>query len=169
MILKKKTLIGETETAGELHDRLALLGAEALIEGVRLIMEGKATRVPQNDALATYAPKLSKKDGEIDWEQSAQEIFNRIRGFNPWPCCYCHIPDRKHSTLRILKASVEVGNGNPGEVLDVKGTEGPLIACGVDALRLIDVQPEGKRIMTGREYICGHALQIGEMLRKNDE
>ena len=115
--------------------------------------------------MATYAPKLSKKDGEIDWTQPAQDIHNKIRGFNPWPCCFCHVPDKKHDTLRILAAGVEEGAGKPGEVLDVKGS-GPLIACGSGALRLREVQPQGKRVMHGRDYICGHALQRGEVLGK---
>ena len=165
IILQRGTLIGTEETAGELHDRLAVMGAELLLEAVRLIRDGAVPREPQDESQASYAPKLSKRDGEMDWNCTAQELHNRVRGFNPWPCCFCHVPDRKHATLRVLRAAVEDGAGRPGEILDVKG-DGPLVACGEGALRLLEVQPEGKRIMTGREYICGHALQVGEILRK---
>ena len=164
IILQRSIDIGADETAGELHDRLGPLGAELLVQAVREIRCGCAERTPQDDALVTYAPKLSKRDGEIDWHMAVRDIHNRVRGFNPWPCCYCHVPDRKHSTLRVLRAAEESGDGIPGEVLDVKGA-GPLVACGGGALRLLNVQPEGKRVMTGREYICGHALQVGEILK----
>jgi methionyl-tRNA formyltransferase len=164
ILAQRAILIDADETAGMLHNRLGVLGAELLRETVGDIAAGRAVRTPQNHDIATYAPKLSKKDGEIDWGMSAREIHNRVRGFNPWPCCFCHIPDRKHSVLRVLKSQVEDGTGAPGAVLDVKG-EGPVIACGDGALRLLDVQPQGKRVMTGREYICGHALQVGEVLR----
>jgi len=165
IILERTVWIGAEETAGELHDKLAVAGAELLSEAVHDIKAGCAPRIPQDESMASYAPKLSKKDGEIDWTQTAEDIHNKIRGFNPWPCCFCHVPDKKHDTLRILAAGVEEGAGRPGEVLDVKG-RGPLIACGSGALRLREVQPQGKRVMHGRDYICGHALQRGEVLGK---
>jgi methionyl-tRNA formyltransferase len=163
IILKRTVWIGDDETAGELHDRLAVAGAELLSEAMHDIKAGCVPRISQDESKATYAPKLSKKDGAIDWTLAAYDIHNKIRGFNPWPCCFCHVPDKKHDMLRILSSGVEDGCGSPGEVLDVKG-DGPLIACGSGALRLLKVQPQGKRVMSGREYICGHALQRGEML-----
>jgi len=165
IILQSSTPIGENETAGELHDRLAVMGADLLVEAVRKIAAGTAERVAQDHTAASYAPKLSKHDGEMDWNLSSRELHNQVRGFNPWPCCFCHVPERKHSTLRVWRALAEDGTGRPGEILDVKG-DGPLVACGSGALRLLEVQPEGKRIMTGREYICGHSLRVGEILRK---
>ncbi len=164
IILRRTIWIGAEERAGELHDHLAVAGAELLCEAVRDIQAGCSQRTAQDESLATYAPKLSKQDGLIDWTQSASKIHNRIRGFNPWPCCFCIMPGKGQKRLRVLAARIEDGCGEPGEVLDVKG-EGPLVACGVGAVRLLEVQPQGKRVMHGRDYVCGHSLQIGDTLR----
>ncbi len=163
MIAKRVVPIAPSETAGELHDRLGVIGAELLCEVVRDLQTGRATRTPQDESEATYAPKLTKQDGRIDWTRSADAIYNRIRGFNPWPCCFCVVPAGGGHTLRVLRAQTEEGDGRPGEVLDVKG-EGPLVACAEGAVRLMDVQPEGKRVMRGDAYVCGHALQRGDLL-----
>lgn len=162
IIAQRVVPIEETDTAGQLHDRLAGVGASLLCEVVRDIVAGRSERRPQDESLATYAPKLAKSDGKIDWTRSAGDIYNRIRGFNPWPCCYCTLPDTRDS-LRVLSSRVESCTGAPGEVMDVKG-DGPLVACGDDGLRLLEVQPQGKRAMRGTAYLCGHALQLGDRL-----
>lgn len=164
ILAQRAVSIGDAETAGMLHDRLATVGADLLCAVVQDLAAGRVQRIPQNDACATYAPKLRKQDGKIDWTQSAEAIYNRIRGFNPWPCCFCVVPGDPPHRLRVLAARLEQGDGTPGEVLDVKG-EGPLVACGDGAIRLVEVQPEGKRAMGGESYLCGHALQRGEQLR----
>ncbi len=163
IILKRTVWIGADETAGELHDKLAVAGAELLCEALHEIMGGCAPQIPQDESMATYAPKLRKQHGLIDWMKSAKEIHDRIRGFNPWPCCFCMMPGGGQKRLRILVARIEDGNGLPGEILDVKG-DGPLVACGTGAVRLMEVQPQGKRVMHGKDYICGHSLQKGETL-----
>jgi methionyl-tRNA formyltransferase len=106
---------------------------------------------------------LTKEDGRIDWPQPAAMIRNRIRGFVPWPGCYCEAPDGSDHRLRVIKARVEPRNGVPGTVLEVRG-DGPLVACGEEALRFLDVQPEGKKPMTGVAYLSGHKLRVGELL-----
>ena len=168
IILQRMVTIDSDDTAGFLHDRLAVAGAELLREAIHSIIDGRARRTPQNSGLASYAPKLSKRDGLIDWTMAADEIYNRVRGFNPWPCCFTRINDVRQKTLRVLVAAVEDKEGQPGEVLDVKG-EGPLVACGHKSLRLLKVQPEGKRVMSGAEYICGHALQVGDFVGDRNE
>ena len=110
---------------------------------------------------ATYVRKLKKSDGQIDWSLPAEQIRNRVRGFNPWPSCFCEAPRGSGARLKILSARVEEGHGTPGEVLNVAG-DGPLVATGENALRLVDVQPEGKKNMPGSAYLRGHRLQIGE-------
>ncbi len=162
IIAQRSVVIGDRETGGMLHDRLAKVGAELLLEVIDDIAAGSVTCRKQDENQATFAPKLSKSDGKIDWTQSARDLYNRIRAFNPWPCCTCLLPD-SGDQLRILMANVEHVEGSPGEVLDVKG-DGPLIACGSDGLRLIEVQPQGKRPMSGSAYLCGHALQLGDVL-----
>lgn len=163
MITQRAIPIKPAETAGELHDRLGVLGSELICEVVRDIRAGRATRTPQDESQATYAPKLTKQDGRIDWTHSADAIYNRIRGFNPWPCCYCIVPAGGGHKLRVHRAQIEAGDGRAGEVLDVKG-DGPLVACAGGAIRLLDVQPEGKRVMRGDAYVCGHTLQLGDLL-----
>jgi methionyl-tRNA formyltransferase len=163
MIAQRMVSIERADTASTLHDRLGAVGAALLCEVVRDLQAGCATRTPQDASQATYAPKLTKHDGRIDWTHSADAIYNRIRGFNPWPCCYCVVPAGGVHKLRVLSARIENGEGRPGEVLDIKG-DGPLVACADGAVRLLDVQPEGKRVMRGNAFVCGHTLQRGELL-----
>ena len=118
---------------------------------------------PQKESEATYAPKLKKEDGWIEWERSASEIKCRLRGFLPWPGTYCEVPEGSDHFLKISKARVEKAQGRPGIVLQDHG-EGPLVACGEDALRLLEVQPEGKKPMPGASYLNGHRLKTGELL-----
>lgn len=152
------------DTAGTLEPRLAELGAGLTRETIEGLAAGRLTARPQDDRLATYAPKLSKGDGRIDWTLTATDIANRIRGFNPWPCGYCLAPSRGRDAdsalLRILMARVEEGKGQPGALLDVSGA-GPLVATGGGAVRLLEVQPAGKRKMSGAAYVCGHRLSVG--------
>ncbi|MBT3191207.1 MAG: methionyl-tRNA formyltransferase [Verrucomicrobia bacterium] len=163
IVLQRTIPIGPADTAGRVHDNLADAGAALLCEAVHAIQAGNAPRVCQDESRATYAPKLKKEDGRIDWTQSAEAIYNRVRGFNPWPCCTCAVPGARAHTLRVLTARLEDESGAPGEVLDVKG-DGPLVACGTGALRLLEVQPQGKRVMQGCAYVCGRSLQRGEIL-----
>lgn len=168
IISQQSMPIGSDETAGMVHDHLANVGASLLCEVVRDIHAGNVVSRPQDESQATVAPKLSKSDGEIDWTQPAEAIYNRVRGFNPWPCCFCSMPNGVKGTLRVKMAQLETGGGVPGDVLSLKG-DGPVIACGEGALRLLDVQPEGKRVMAGRAFLCGHTLAVGDSLLATSE
>jgi methionyl-tRNA formyltransferase len=161
IIAQRSIPIGRDETAGMVHDHLAKVGASLLCEVVKDLLADKVDSRSQCEAEATYAPKLKKRDGEIDWTLPAEAIYNRVRGFNPWPCCYCFMPHGINGTLRVKMARLESGNGAPGEVLSIKG-DGPVIACGVGALRLLEVQPEGKRSMAGSAFVCGRSLAVGD-------
>lgn len=171
IILQKEIAIDPDDTAGSLHDRLAKEGAAVLAEAVENIRMGRVTRTPQTEAEATFAPKLSKKDGRIDWTRPAEEIYNRVRGFNPWPVCWClpkGITDRAiekgGARLRVLKVCIEDAEGGPGEVMDVSG-DGPLVAAGDKAVRLLEVQPEGHKVMNSAAYLHGHAMQVGDIIQ----
>jgi methionyl-tRNA formyltransferase len=158
--------IAPDDTGGALHDKLAVVGAELLVTTIRDIEAGRASRTAQVHEEATYARKLTKQDGRLEWSQAAGELHNHVRAFNPWPCCQC-LPaglDEARGLLRVLATRVEVGNGEPGCVLDVTG-DGPLIACGDGAIRLLEVQPPGKRRMAGSDYLRGHGIAVGEMFR----
>ncbi len=166
MIDRRVVGIEPEDTGGTLHDRLASVGADLLVSTVYDLAAGRAVRTPQDHAGATYARKLAKQDGRLAWSVSARDLHNRVRGFNPWPCCHCLPPgdDGSRGPLRVLVSRVEAGIGPPGELIDV-GEAGPLVACGTDALRLVEVQPAGKRRMSGSEFLRGHRIEVGEQFQ----
>ncbi len=165
IIAQKSLPIGSDATAAEIHDNLAEIGAEELTKTVTAIRNGIISRIPQNDAEATYAPKITKQDGKIDWTQTAVDVHNRVRGFNPWPCCFCIVASgvKTDARLRVLSSSVVDSEGEPGKILDVDAA-GPVIACAKGAVRLDKVQPAGKKPMSGSDYIRGHNLSIDSVL-----
>jgi methionyl-tRNA formyltransferase len=152
------------DTGGSLEVKLAAAGARLLAEVLDDIRGGRAARTPQDETAATFAPQLSKADGRIAWTQRAVEIHNRVRAFHPWPGCYCEDPHGPGRRLRVLRSRVEDARGEPGRVLEAAG-EGPLVGAGERALRLLEVQPEGKPAMAGSAYLRGHALAEGATLR----
>ena len=160
-ILQESTAIGPDDTAESLAPRLAEIGARLMVKTVDLMQEGRAPRIPQDHAAATYVHKLTKEDGRIDWSLPAETIRNRVRGFTPWPGCFCPTAPGSKKSLKIRSVRVEAGTGPPGSVLAVGG-DGPLLATGEHALRLLEVQPEGKRPMTGAAFLQGHPLQPGD-------
>lgn len=158
IILQRPVAIGPDDTAASLEPVLAQNGAELLMDAVEQIRTGTVLRTVQNDEEATLVNKLTKDDGRLDWTLPAQTLRNRIRGFTPWPGCYCDLPDGQR--LKVLNAAVESGSGAPGEVLETKGS-GLLVAAGMDALRLLCVQPAGKCAMDGAAYLRGYPIQPG--------
>jgi methionyl-tRNA formyltransferase len=140
--------IGATETAGELHDRLAALGGQVLAEHLGDIVDGRLEAVEQDEALATYAPKINKQDAEIDWTLPAAEIARRTRAYNPFPGAFTHCRDTR---IKVWRAAATDGAGAPGEVLQFNG-ESILVACGEGALRLEELQLPGKRRASPREF-----------------
>jgi methionyl-tRNA formyltransferase len=168
IILQSETAVGPEEDAGTLHDRLAATGAELLARTLDLVRAGHPPRRPQREEDATPAPKLRKEDGEIDWRRDAGSLYNRIRGFHPWPGSYTGLPGPTGGVLKVLKARPEKGRGGtrqaPGTVVEAAG-EGPLVETGEGgALRLLVVQAEGGRPMAGRDYLLGHGLREGDVL-----
>ncbi len=157
ILKQKRVAIDPQDTGGTLHDKLASRGAELLGETIEDIRNGIARRIPQRAAEATIAPKLSKADGRIDWTMSAARICDRVRGFNPWPCCYCGEPGAVSGMLKVLRAGAEPGaGGQPGDILAWENA-GPLVAADGGAVRLLEIQPGGGKAMSGSEYVRGHA------------
>lgn len=156
IIAQEEELISPEDTSASLGKRLAGRGAKLLIETIEMIRRGNMPGTKQDEALATYAPRLKKSDGLIDWSRPAAELSNRIKGFQPWPCCYFILKDK--STVRVLCARVEAdGSAAPGTVLEARG-EGPLIQAGGGSLRLLEVQTEGRKQMSGSAYLCGNRI-----------
>jgi methionyl-tRNA formyltransferase len=144
------------DTAGSLHDRLAQCGADLLARTIEVLRQGLIRRLPQNEAEATFAPRIKKTDGRMDWRLPAALLHNRVRGFNPWPGCFCELAPV--GGVRVLKTRVEAGrSASAGAVLEAAGA-GPLIQAGQDALRLLELQPEGRKVMSGAAFLRGHPL-----------
>jgi methionyl-tRNA formyltransferase len=152
ILLQSKIEILPNETGGSLHDRLAQLGPDATMKSLELLRVGTAPRVPQNSAAASCAPKLKRHDGEIDWSEPAEIIERRIRAFNPWPGAFMKLAGRN---LKIFSASLVDRSGKPGQIL--RSDKELTVAASKGALSLGEVQLEGKKRMSAREFLRGHA------------
>ena len=155
ILLQRSVEILPNDTGGSLHDRLAQIAPEALLESLRLLAAGNAPRIPQDNARATYAPKLKREHGQIDWSESAEAIERKIRAYNPWPGAFMKV-DRQN--LKVFSASVVDLNGQPGEIL--RSDKDLIVAAGKGALSLAEVQLEGKRRMSAAEFLRGHGALI---------
>jgi methionyl-tRNA formyltransferase len=155
ILLQRSVEILPNETGGSLHDRLAQIALQALLESLRLVAAGNAPRIAQDNARATYATKLKREHGLIDWSESAEAIERKIRAYNPWPGAFMKVD---HQNLKVFSASVVDLNGQPGEVL--RSDEDLIVATGKDALSLGEVQLEGKRRMSAAEFLRGHRALI---------
>ena len=152
-----KTPIGENETAGELLDRLAVLGAELLSKTLRRFEGGKVPAVPQNEAEVSYAPMLDKSICPIDWAKTAQQVHNHVRGLHPWPVATMELQGK---TVKVHATRVVEGSGRPGEILGLTKT-GLRIACGEGAVEILSLQAEGGKRMAAPDYFRGHPLERG--------
>jgi methionyl-tRNA formyltransferase len=159
ILRQERTPIGPDDTSAILHDRLAVLGAELLLKTIEDIRQDRVIRTVQNEADAVEISKFSKEDGKIDWSMLAEKIRNRIRAFDPWPGSYCILPDG--SMLKVWKAATESGDGAPGELLDDR----LLVATGSRALRLLEIQPAGRKRMSSEAFLNGQPMRQGEHLR----
>jgi len=155
ILLQRPGDILPDDTGGALHDRLAQIAPEALLESLRLLAMGIAPRTPQDNTLATYAPKLKREHGKINWSESAEVIERKIRGFNPWPGAFTQIGGQN---LKVFSATLVDLSGQPGEILRSQGRL--VIAAGKGALSLGHVQLEGKRRMSAAEFLRGHATKL---------
>jgi methionyl-tRNA formyltransferase len=160
----RRTPILPTDDSQSLHDRLAQLGAELLVETIPDYVAGKISPQPQPAEGSTYAAKISKEDGRIDWNWPAQKIWNRLRAFTPWPGTFTFLPgEPKPQLLKILKVEIIEKSGNAGEILSADKS-GLVVAAGQYALRILELQREGGRRMSTAEFLAGFPLGIGLQL-----
>jgi methionyl-tRNA formyltransferase len=166
ILLQHKTDILPTDMGGSLDDRLAHIAPDLLLEALKLLAQGNAPRVPQDNALATYAPKLSRENGRIDWTEPAKVIERKIRAYNPWPGAFAILTDRPghELKLKILSAQIVDGKGRPGEAL-YADNRGLIVATGEKALSLQNVQLEGKSRMGAHDFVRGHARLLERKLK----
>jgi methionyl-tRNA formyltransferase len=166
LLLQREIKIRSNEKGSTLHERLAKIAPEALLESLRLLADGNAPRTPQDNALATHAPKLTREDGRINWKQPAEGIERRIRAFNPWPGAFAMLADKngREVRLKIFAAHVVDQKGKPGEVL-CADKRGLIVATGEKSISLYKVQLEGKAWMTGQDFIRGHARLLEGKLK----
>ncbi|MGH7491827.1 MAG: methionyl-tRNA formyltransferase [bacterium] len=164
ILLQKKTSIGENETAGELHDRLAVMGAELLQETVMQLTTGRLQSQPQRGE-ASLAPKITKDMAQIDWRKPARYLRNFVRGMNPAPAAFTHWQNK---ILRIFVAEVrefQISSYLPGEICFVDTPRGELwIQTGEGALAVLELQLAGKRGMSATEFLRGHATSLRDKL-----
>ena len=160
MILKSETEIGENETASELHDRLAVIGAELLLDTLKLIEQGNAPRTPQNDEESSYAPMLTKELCPIDFNKNAKLVHNQIRGLSTWPCAVTMLDGKR---IKVYNSEVVNGyKGKPGELLDNKKF---IVACGDNtAIKFTSVQYEGSKRMNSEDFLRGKQVSTGIIL-----
>ena len=155
VIAMEKTEIKAGETSGELFARLAPMGAQLLVQTLQKIKAGEITHTAQDEALATYASPLVKKQSEIDWTKPAFEICNQIHGLNPWPGAKCEIAGRP---LRLHRAEVLDGKGAAGSII-AAGKHGLEIACGTGSILVTNLQAAGKKAMAAADYIRGNPFE----------
>ncbi len=162
-IVAQRTLpIDPEDDSALLTGRLTALGCELVREFLPRVMDGAAPRTPQNDNEVTWAPRLTKADGAINWTQSAVAINNRVRAMNPWPGAYCRVGE---GTLGLLRTRVMASTGVvavPGTIVDMPKQAGPIVATGEGTLELVAVRPHGRKVMGGAEFLRGARMQVGD-------
>ena len=166
ILLQREVEILPQETAGELTIRLADVGAELLVETIRLLEKGQCPRKPQDHEKMSYYPMLKKEMGLIDWQLSAKEICCRIRGLSPWPGTYTFIGGEMLKVWTALEE--EAAEGQPGDILEADGKKGLLIKAGQNAIRVLELQAQGGKRMRAADYLRGHPM-AAKACDKNEE
>lgn len=160
IILARRAPILPEDDAGTLHDRLARLGAEVVVETVRHLEAGTVDARPQDETRATYAPKIFQEDARIPWQRPAEAVYNHIRGLAPYPGAWTLHDD---TLLKVYRARIGRGAGEPGEVIEAQDDR-LTVACGEGALDLLEVQREGRQRVSAEAFLRGYDLRPGDRL-----
>ena len=164
MLLRREVEILENDNFEDIHDKLGACGAELLVETVAALENGTAVRIPQNDAEATYAAKITKEDCLIDFSKDASNVHDLIRGLSPIPLSFTHTPDGKLLKVTASRLSALSKTGaEAGEVISLDG--GITVACGNGAVTLLGVVPEGRSRMSAEDFIRGRKINVGDILK----
>ncbi|HHJ8033898.1 methionyl-tRNA formyltransferase [Streptococcus pyogenes] len=162
MVAKASTPILETDNVGTLFEKLAIIGRDLLLDSLPAYLSGELKPIPQDHSQATFSPNISPEQEKLDWTMSNQEVFNHIRGMNPWPVAHTFLEGQR---LKIYEAQLAEGEGLPGQVI-VKTKNSLVIATGQGALSLIVVQPAGKPKMSIIDFLngIGRKLEVGDII-----
>lgn len=160
MLLRREVEVAPDETSVELAPRLADAAAELIVETLRRLEAGNITPQPQDDSHATLAPLLKREDGLIDFTRSAQEIYNRWRGFQPWPGAFTSF---RGKNLKITRMALAAGSLLPGEIASDK--DRLVVGCGTGALEFAELQPESRKPISAAQFVRGMRVQPGERFR----
>jgi methionyl-tRNA formyltransferase len=165
ILLQRQTPILPEETAGELLERLSVVGAELLIETLKKIKAGSCPRTPQDETRASYFPMLKKEMGLIDFARDAQRIVNLVRGLNPWPGAYALLPE---GPLKVHKArpAALIKDAKPGEIVEASAKTGLIVACAGGAVEILEMQAPNAKLMTAKAYLAGKKLPVGAVLNE---
>ena len=165
ILLMRETPIGEKENAGELSDRLSVMGAELLIETIRALEDGTLVRTPQDHDQATYEPKMDKELGRINWCSNAQEIDWLVRGATPWPGAFTTLGDQ---AIKVFEVEILDGaaSGEPGKIIAADAKNGFVVSCGDHDMELKMIQMPGAKRMNAKDYLRGHTMDTGICLGK---
>ncbi len=172
ILTQRKVVIGSEDRAVDLFDRLAQLGGPALEEALALLaQEGPSAGLAQDEALVSYAPRLTRANGELDWHHQAKSLHDQVRGFNPWPGTFTEANGEKLKILstRLGTNTVPQGKG-PGTILDVDLDQGWLVACGGNStLWVLEVQCANSKAMAANAYTCGYRVGVGDVLGQKEK
>ena len=163
-LLSVRTPIAPEDTTETLLVRLAAMGAELLIETLRCLEAGDCPRAPQDAALATYDPMLSKEMGELHLSEPADALLRRVRAMVPWPCAFLALPGGALKVWAAAKSPLPADKAAPGTILRADPKQGLVLACGDGALELLELQAPGCKRMSAQAYLLGHPLQIGQKI-----
>ncbi|AGC68340.1 methionyl-tRNA formyltransferase Fmt [Thermoclostridium stercorarium subsp. stercorarium DSM 8532] len=162
ILLSREIPIDDDMTAGQLHDKMSIIGAELLLETIRRIEKGTITPIPQNEAEATYAPRIVRETGRINWDADATAIHNLVRGTDPWPGAYSYLNGKR---MRIWKTKVRdaglISGNKPGTIIEV-GKSFITVQAGKGAVNVLEIQCDNGKRMTVEQYLCGHEIKPGD-------
>lgn len=162
ILLSKEININDDMTAGQLHDRMSILGAELLLDTIQRLEEGNITPIPQDEAEATYAPRIDRETGKINWDAPARAIHNLVRGTDPWPGAYSFLNGKR---MRIWKTTVydeeKISGEKPGTIIEVN-KDGFIVQAGKGILNISEIQCDSGKRMKVEQYFCGYKVKSGD-------
>ncbi|MDQ0230585.1 methionyl-tRNA formyltransferase [Metabacillus malikii] len=168
ILTQAEVAIDEHDTVGSLHDKLSEAGVNLLIETLPSLLAGKLSPIKQDDSKATFASNIKREQEKIKWSKNGEEIYNQIRGLNPWPVAFTTLDDKVVKIWWGEKVETNA-DANPGTIIDVE-EDGFIVATGNQvAIKVTELQPSGKKKMSGEDFLRGKAVSVGDVLGDNNE